>query len=157
MSNQSIWQMVQECARELTKAGSVPFTRQDIIACIKRRSPRCDENSINPIIQGVTDNLKGGTPGADGKKVLHSVGRGLFVLYSKKDSFDSVVAVPTSLQRDGAAKPQTGGTAPETENGLRDHLISLLHPRLVKRRDIQMLPEGLLSYVLPDGVTLRTS
>lgn len=32
------------------------------------------------MIQGLTDNLRGGAPGAVGKNLFHSVGRGLFVL-----------------------------------------------------------------------------
>lgn len=57
-----------------------PFTRADLIRCVQRGDPNCSPNSINPIIQGLTDNLRGGAPGAVGKNLLHSVGRGQFVL-----------------------------------------------------------------------------
>lgn len=77
---QSIWKLVQYCAEDLTKRGMTPFTRGDLIRCIQRKNPHYKENSINPIIQGVTDDLRGGAPGAVGKDILHRVGRGLFVL-----------------------------------------------------------------------------
>jgi hypothetical protein len=60
---QTIWQLVQRCARELTKNGMTPFTRGDLVRCAQRVSPSYEANSINPIIQGVTDNLQGGTGG----------------------------------------------------------------------------------------------
>jgi hypothetical protein len=77
---QTIWRLVQRCAEVLTKNGQTPFTRGDLIECVQRIHPHYAENSINPIIQGVTDNLCGGAPGAVGKNILHSVDRGLFVL-----------------------------------------------------------------------------
>ena len=60
--------------------GISPFTRVDIIKCVQQKNPSYRPDSINPIIQGLTDNLKGGAQGAVGKNILHSVGRGLFVL-----------------------------------------------------------------------------
>ncbi|GBD98616.1 hypothetical protein BMS3Abin07_00640 [bacterium BMS3Abin07] len=77
---QTIWRLVQSCAKKLIDMGNTPFTRSDLIKCVRRKNPRYEENSINPIIQGITDNLRGGAPGAVGKYILHSVGRGLFVL-----------------------------------------------------------------------------
>ena len=77
---QAIWRLVQLCAQELTKNGIMPFTRGDLIQCVQRKNPVYEADSINPIIQGITDNLRGGAPGAVGKDILHSVGRGLFVL-----------------------------------------------------------------------------
>ena len=76
----SIWRLVEECARELTDNGFSPFTRIDIIKCIQTKNPAYGADSINPIIQGLTDNLRGGAPGAVGKNILHSVERGLFVI-----------------------------------------------------------------------------
>jgi len=77
---QPIWKLVQLCAQGLTKRGVTPFKRSDLIHCVQSKNPKYKANSINPIIQGVTDNLRGGAPGAIGKNILHSVGRGLFVL-----------------------------------------------------------------------------
>jgi len=79
----AIWMLVEQCARELTENGISPFTRSDIIKCVQRKNAAYGPDSINPIIQGLTDNLQGGAPGAVGKNILHSVGRGLFVLSGK--------------------------------------------------------------------------
>lgn len=79
-----IWQLVQRCAEELTEDGQTPFTRGDLIECVQRTHSHYNKDSINPIIQGITDNLRGGAPGAIGKNILHSVDRGRFVL--KADS-----------------------------------------------------------------------
>ena len=79
----SIWKLVEEAARELTENGVSPFTRADLIRNVQMKNASYGPDSINPIIQGLTDNLKGGAPGAVGKNILHSVGRGLFVLSDK--------------------------------------------------------------------------
>jgi hypothetical protein len=77
---QPIWKLIRACARELTMQGMTPFTRRDIIAFVQRTNPSCKRNTIDPMIQGLTDNLRGGVPGGGGKNLLHSVGRGRFVL-----------------------------------------------------------------------------
>lgn len=77
---QPIWKLVQLCAQELTETGITSFRRGDIIRYVQRYNPQCGADSINPIIQGLTDNLRGGAPGAVGKNILHSVARGRFVL-----------------------------------------------------------------------------
>jgi len=79
-AKQPIWRLVQLCAQELTNNGITPFTRGDLIHCVQRLNSDYGPDSINPIIQGITDNLRGGAPGAVGKDILHSVGRGFFVL-----------------------------------------------------------------------------
>jgi hypothetical protein len=76
----AIWKLIEQCAKELTENGISPFTRIDIIKCVQSKNSSYGPDSINPIIQGLTDNLQGGAPGAVGKNILHSVGRGLFVL-----------------------------------------------------------------------------
>lgn len=76
----AIWKLVEQGARELTENGISPFTRSDIIKYVQGKNPEYGADSINPIIQGLTDNLQGGAPGAVGKNILHSVGRGFFVL-----------------------------------------------------------------------------
>jgi len=91
----SIWRLVQDCAEELTKSGYTPFTRSDLIKCVQSKRPNCAENSINPIIQGLTDNLRGGAPGAVGKNILHSVGRGKFVLSQRRDADQASAAIET--------------------------------------------------------------
>lgn len=158
MNAKPIWQLVQDCARELNKNGNVPFTRRDLIACVQKKKQGCEENSINPVIQGLTNNLKGGAPVADGKNVLHSVGRGLFVLYSKRDQIVS--------QGIGSAKEKTnkvevtGGVVteehfPNTENELRDHILGVLKERLSSKPGLKFVAEGRLPYKLPDGSTIH--
>jgi len=82
-SNMPIWILVEKCAIELTEKGLSPFTRSDIIQFVQRKNAKYGANSINPIIQGLTDNLQGGAPGAVGKNILHSVERGRFVLFKR--------------------------------------------------------------------------
>ena len=79
-SKRPIWELIVLGAQELTAKGITPFTRGDLIACVQRARPGCKPGSINPIIQGLTDNLRGGAPGAAGKDLLHSVARNRFVL-----------------------------------------------------------------------------
>ena len=78
--NAPLWRLVEICARELTINGLTPFARSELIRCVQTKRPGCGPDSINPIIQGVTDNLRGGAPGAVGKNILHSVARGQFIL-----------------------------------------------------------------------------
>ena len=101
-----IWKLIMECAQELTREGNVPFSRQDIIYRIRKIRPDAKPNVINPIIQGLTDNLKGGVPCAGGH-VLHSVGRGQFKLITNGASSEPGVTL-------GA---RTEGRAATTEKG----------------------------------------
>src|SRR5512136_319052 len=95
----TIWKLVEECARQLTANGISPFTRADIIRCVQRKNAAYGPNSINPIIQGLTDNLHGGAPGAVGKNILHSVGRGLFVLRGENPETIKLQVVYRPTQR----------------------------------------------------------
>lgn len=86
-----------------------PFTRGDLIRRVQRRYPDCWPDSINPIIQGLTDNLRGGAPGAAGKNLLHSVGRGQFVLKSSGIRRPAFENLPRSDEPESlAASPQGG-------------------------------------------------
>ena len=85
-TKQTIWQLVQRCAEDLTRRGITPFTRGELIKCIQSTHPQYGPDSINPIIQGVTDNSRGGAPGAVGKDILHRVDRGLYVLKGRIQS-----------------------------------------------------------------------
>ena len=84
-----IWQLLKECAEKLTKEGKVPFSRRNLIDCIKKTHPDIKEMSINPIIQGITVNAKGGAPGSVGKKILFRVERGRFILYDLQENKES--------------------------------------------------------------------
>ena len=150
MRQAPIWQLIWNCAQQMTSAGRIPFTRQDLIACVQRTDPRISADSINPIIQGITDNLKGGAPGAIGKNILHSVARGRFLLrddssvdpqpseanpFSRKDTHTIVQGLLTP-------------SLPEREADLRDVVIKMLGPLL---QGIQLKAEGAVSYRLPSG------
>lgn len=79
-AHQPIWQLIRQSAEEMTASGDVPFTRGDLIRGVQRYRPECGPDSINPIIQGLTDNLQGGAASGCTRPLLHSVGRGQFVL-----------------------------------------------------------------------------
>ena len=89
MENDPIWRLLENCAQDLTRQGVEPFTRSDLISCVQKQRPGSDADSINPIIQGITSNRKGGASGADGKRLFYSVGRGKFILYSRRNRFSS--------------------------------------------------------------------
>jgi hypothetical protein len=80
--NKPNWILLKECGEKLTKEGKAPFTRRQLIDCVQEKHPDRGEGSLNPMIQGMTVNLKGGAPGGIGKNVFYSVGRGLFELYN---------------------------------------------------------------------------
>jgi len=103
----TIWTLVEEAARELTENGISPFTRADLIRYVQMKNVSYGPDSINPIIQGLTDNLKGGAPGADGKNILHSIGRGLFVLSDKSQVHLKPPSSRTSSQKPTKGVPKT--------------------------------------------------
>ena len=148
MRNKPIWHLLQTCAEELTAAGNSPFTRQDLIACIQETDASIGENTINPIIQGVTDNLKGGAPGAVGKGILHSVARGKFVLCdSSVTAPNTDQAAVTRLDANAAEHPERL-SMPRSEAAFRDALVGILS-RAVSNADLE--PEGSVRYSLPSG------
>jgi hypothetical protein len=73
-------EIIKESAEVLTRIGKTPFSRKDIIELICWKYCDINEDTINPMIEGMTDNLQGGAPGATGTNILHSVGRGEFEL-----------------------------------------------------------------------------
>jgi hypothetical protein len=133
-NRQSIWRIVEAGAKELTASGTVPFTRGDLIKFVKKKNPDYGDNSINPIIQGVTDNLRGGAPGAVGKNVLHSVGRGQFML---ADGSLSVAKVGKSKVRKSIARPKL----PKTFKQKKSHEMAVGKYVFSKVCDIEALRE----------------
>lgn len=151
MPKSPIWRLVETSAHELTDAGRSPFTRRDLISCIQAIDSSIGADSINPIIQGVTDNLRGGAPGAVGKDILHSVARGQFVL--RQGSLDHpqedkgpILSEP-GVRNVGRRNPDL----PTSESELRDLLIDLLTPKLPR---IRLESEGSVQYSLPSGRTM---
>lgn len=156
-NDQPIWQLLRQCARELTEAGYSPFTRRELIQCVQRHAPDAKSGSINPTIQGITDNLVGGAPGAVGKNILHSVGRNKFVLRSEvgANETESASIAPASVakltQVEWSSDPSRA--TPEKEDELRDELLWRLSRKL-DDTDCLAEPEGSVSYRLPDGTEL---
>lgn len=162
----TIWRLVEKCAIDLTNNGESPFTRGDLIKGVRLKNPNFQENSINPIIQGLTDNLKGGAPGAVGKNILHSVGRGLFVLKDSKKStsieYESVISSPAIKD------VRTSADEPANEDELRNLIMLKLFGLLGKEGTLKGEGSTLefefskgfceaeinLNYELPNGVVL---
>lgn len=84
------WKLLLECGRRLTAAGRAPFTRAMLIDCVQRIDPTAKEGSLNPTIQGMTDNLQGGNGSGLLHPSFHSVARGEFVL------LDSAMGTPVA-------------------------------------------------------------
>lgn len=81
MTNEEYVQTITEAAKLLTNLDKKQFSRKDIIALVQWKFPNALENTINPMIQGLTDNLKGGAQYTiEKKKIFHSVKRGIFKL-----------------------------------------------------------------------------
>ena len=158
MNQLPIWRLLEQCAHKLTEAGRVPFTRADLIECVREREPNANPNAINPIIQGITDNLKGGAPGAVGKNILHSVVRGKFVMRSdakaeRSGPFPRSRGTGTSVSgRSSSAGLRAA--MPATEGGLRDQVLARLRA-MVQDADCHFEAEGRVLYRLPDGKEMR--
>lgn len=121
------WIVLKECGEELTKKGTIPFTRKQLIKCAQSKYSDRGESSLNPMIQGMTVNLKGGAPGATGKKVFVSVGRGLFKLYDEKDKTKIKAGTTsdesTSQQLQGYYSVRETGS---TEDKVRNEIMKTL-------------------------------
>jgi hypothetical protein len=119
--------LVEHCTRILAQKGRVPFSRKDLIACIQERRPGLSKNTINPIIQAVTENLVGGVPAYADLKILRSVGRGLFEPHP--ETFPDLVATANSQAssaRSGKPAFTSGGEAPTDALHARQSIVSLV-------------------------------
>jgi hypothetical protein len=143
-----IWRLLHKCALELTKAGRTPFSRGELIACVQRKRPHAAANSINPIIQGITDNLRGGAPGADGKRILHSVGRGSFVLLTTHAAENA--GRRAGMRATPSAPDDAESSLPATEGELAAGVARLLGRRL-RNSGCVVVREGPTRYRLPNG------
>lgn len=83
MADPPNWLVLKQAAEVLTARGHTPFTRQELMAEVWTRYPDRLEGSLNPMIQGITSNLKGGSQGGLGKDILRQVDRGKFILEGK--------------------------------------------------------------------------
>lgn len=101
----TIVKLLEGCAETLTADGKAPFSRGDLIECVQRNQPRYGPDSINPIIQGVTVNLRGGASGAVGRNILYSVARGRFILYRSVNNVLPSDNTPEKSPRQGSTRP----------------------------------------------------
>jgi len=83
--NKTTVEIVEECVKELVKKGTVPFTRKDIITLAQRKYPDINKDTVNPAIQGMTINAKGGSPDTTDKNLLLIIERGKYVLLTKEN------------------------------------------------------------------------
>ena len=126
---QTIWRLVQSTAEQLASEGSTPFTRGDLINGVQSKNPKYGPDSINPIIQGVTDNLRGGAPGAADKRILHSVGRGQFELHPRLKAVSKTkITAKNDEQQQPKEKSNAPQPSPSRETGFK--FICKIEPQL---------------------------
>jgi hypothetical protein len=90
--DQPTWRLLLECAQELATR-TPEFGRAELIACVQQSDPSRQRSSIDPIIQGMTDNASGGPRAACGE-VFHRVARGRFVLREAPPAQAPLAAAP---------------------------------------------------------------
>jgi len=115
------WILLKECGERLSRDGIVPFTRRQLIDCVHEEHPEREEGSLNPIIQGMTVNLKGGAPGSIGKNIFYSVGRGLFECFNQEKH----IFLPKENEL-----VQLSERTKYTEDYIRDFLMDILYRRI---------------------------
>ena len=126
-----IWQLVEHCAKKLTQSGKTPFTRGELVECVQTIRPGCGKGSIDPIIQGITENLCGGASGAVGKNILYSVGRGRFVLSQRRrDKREQKKATSQADRSPGGRRSSSFGADAEsiTIDGQPFHFVAAIKP-----------------------------
>jgi len=175
------WILLRECGEGLTRKGMAPFTRRQLIDCVHEKYPDRVEGSLNPMIQGMTVNLRDGAPGGIGKNVFYRVGRGLFELYDpKKHNSISDTAVPAKTEGEAtepSAHERIEETPPlaetkSTEDEIRDLLMQVLYGRVGREgswegsgktasfdlkdefKGYKCFAELPLSYTLPTGIRI---
>ena len=160
--------------------GMNEFTRRDIIKYINstllQDSPnKRNEQSLNPMIQALTANAPGGSPGGGKyrKRLLWRVDRGVMMLYNPKIHTASKIVE----EREPPPKPvKAAETKPrrliDSESKVRDFLLQILYYNLGEREtwrptettksfkvnskygDLECVSEGSLRYTLPPGNTI---
>jgi hypothetical protein len=129
--NKPNWILLKECAEKLTREGKASFTRRHLIDCIHGKHPDRGEGSLNPMIQGMTVNRKGGAPGGIGKNVFYSIGRGVFELYDPKKH--ARIAEGKAIKPSVHEKIEEASASAETkttEDEIRDLIMQVLYHRV---------------------------
>lgn len=179
--NKPNWILLKECGEKLTREGKAPFTRRQLIDCVQEKHPDKGEDSLNPMIQGMTVNLKGGAPGGIDKNVFYRVGRGLFELYDPKkhgrasDTASTVEPGEEIIARSVHERIEETPRHVETkatEDEIRDLLMQVLYHRLGRTgswqgsgktasfelkdefKGYKCFAESTLSYTLPTGIKM---
>lgn len=157
--------------------GMSQFSRRDIIRYInytllKDRPRKRNEQSLNPMIQALTANAPGGSPGGGKyrKRLLWRVARGVMMLYNPKIH----TATKIVEEREPSPKPvKAAETKPrrliDSESKIRDFLLQILYYNLGEKEtwrttettksfkvnskygDLECVSEGSLRYTLPPG------
>lgn len=76
------WRKLLDAAEALTAKGAAPFTRAELIATVRAVDPSRQRPSLDPVIQGMTEDAPGGPPAACGI-VFRRVARGEYVLIGR--------------------------------------------------------------------------
>lgn len=84
-SNKTIADFIVEASTSLHQKGNIPFTRNELLSEINQKDPSIERGSMNPILQGMTINLKGGSSSKYYKNFLESVERGKFRIIDKSE------------------------------------------------------------------------
>lgn len=79
MTEGTAWELLLDAAKQLSGEGESQFTRAQLIERVRRVDPSRHRATLDPIIQGMTDNASGGPLSACGH-VFHRVGRGEYVM-----------------------------------------------------------------------------
>jgi hypothetical protein len=133
------WQLLKEAGEILTNEGKSPFTRGQLIESVLKLHPGIGENTLNPMIQGMTVNLKGGAPGAVGKNVFYSVDRGMFQIYNGAKTVQNLSKLTHEIVHENPSKPLDHNISEElgaetevkqSESEIRDLLMQVLFHRL---------------------------
>jgi len=95
------WELVLNAARKLKRSGRTPFKLEDLVVEVHRVDPERDRSTIQPIVQGMTDNAKKGPRSACGV-LLHRVERGFYELLS--DDTAATASHPTKPRMRPAAR-----------------------------------------------------
>ena len=157
--------------------GMSQFSRRDIIRYINytlfKDSPnKRNEQSLNPMIQALTVNAPGGSPGGGKyrKRLLWRVARGVMMLYNpeihKPGKIIEKTGPPLKPAKAAEAKPHR---PIDSESKVRDFLLQILYYNLGEKEtwrttettrsfkvdskygDLECVSEGSLRYTLPPG------
>src|ERR1700730_8610437 len=105
-----IWEILLEGARSLGTRGISEFTRLELVEYVQSVHPGRARSSIDPIIQGMTDNASGGPASACGV-VFHRSDRGRYRLI--ETSLGSNESGPrTAMSLTSASEQSSNGVEP---------------------------------------------